>query len=652
MDIKNYSLFELQQIEGLSIRAYNICLRHGLNDLSSVIKYFKKHKNFLGLESSGRITDQELTLLCQIYDDVSIEADSTFDENTRFPILKPLSRLQSKTLDHITWRELYKLSQRGQNCLNALFQSNVTFELIYRNFIEGKNEIEINIPNSGVKTESELISFIKELHQQYFYVLELSEEVLRLEVYKGWLFRNYKLSASDFHFFEQSFLENRFPLFRFIDYLFRNGKILPERSALIFERRSGYFNGIAVETMEDLASILNLTRERVRQITEKSVEKFDEAFSKLAEQRDLLRDITAYKWEYDNDLILTYNAYAEEINELESVSFKAIFFTRILSFLIHDTHLLWHVNKKSDQIDFLIKRELFNAFDFSAFVEDMFTQLEMDIRQDYDLRFEGYLVSFFKAKEFDLLARISESCQTIILQVFADLISFDFEGNLTFHRNTLVNVSDYAIEVLTNERSPMSIHEIHARIKNNHPHYHGGIDNLRSYLNRGKDVFIFFGRKSTYGLREWEGNLEGIKGGTIRSIVEEYLEQFDVPKYMSEILSYTLRFRPETNEKSLMSNLYLEQNKRFKDFGYGFWGLSDKKYDHENLNFRGMPPSTNRQIFSLLKKTGGMPFDQLLAHICLSLQLEKVQVDYQLRKLITKGRLSLSENGIVNFLQA
>lgn len=651
MSFNNYSLLELQQIEGLSTKAYNVCLRHGLTDLISILKYFKIHNHFLNLESSGRKTDQELTLLCQFYADTSNFVDSTFDDDTRFPNLQDLSMHQNKALNYITSRELSKVSQRTRNCL-ALFLNNVTFNSVYKNFIEGKNKIEINLPNSGLKTESELIYFIKELLRQYYFILGLNEDLLRLEVYKGWLFQKYKLKTSDFLDFEQSFLENRFPLFRFLNFLLRNGNLLPERFFLIFEQRSGYFKDVANETLEDLAKSINLTRERVRQIAEKSIEKFDEAISKLSEQRDLILSITDYKWRYDNDLILTSNTYAKEINKIESVSFEAIFFTRVLSFIVHDTHQIWYVNRNSNQICFLIKRELFNIFDFSALVEDMFTQLEMDIPQDYDLRFEGYLVSFFKAKEFDLLARISESCQAIVLQVFADLISFDFEGNLRFHRNTLVNVSDYAIEVLINERSPMRIHEIHTRIKNNHPHYNGSIDNLRSYLNRRKDVFIFFGRKSTYGLREWEGNLEGIKGGTIRSIVEEYLEQFDVPKYISEILGYTLRFRPETNEKSLMANLYLEQNKTFKDFGYGFWGLSVKKYDREKLNFRGMPPSTNRQIFSLLKKTGGMHFDQLLAHICLSLQLEKVQVDYQLRKLITKGRLSLSENGIVNFLQA
>lgn len=645
---KSYNLEELQIEFGLSIRAINACKRDGLRDLSQILSYFKINKTFVGLRNIGRKTDQELTLLCQLYESKSLVENELQKTLPSFPILKPLTQTQIIVIDFFIQQRLVQLSSRAKTVLTTLGKGKVSFVFIYRNFIEGKIKIEINLPNLGAKTEQELVSFVKDTFDKYELVLALDDELLLLDAFKGWLFFEFKVEESEFSHFAQHFLEKRFPLFGFIDFLIRNGKVLPERNTVIFKRRSGYFSGIAIETLENLAKIFNLTRERVRQIAESAIKKFDDKIARLEDQKRLLRSVTNYSWDYEGDLLYTHQSYVNTLKRTEEVNFHPAFFTRILRMLTEDSYLLLECDKKPDHSTFLVKMELAEVFDFKAFLEDVSTLLEDSLQKEYILSFNGYLISFLENEKFDLLPRISQVCQTILIQEFSEHLSFDFQGNLILYRNNSIKVADYATEILRAKNRPMNIFEIHESVKNKHPDYNGGLENLRSHLYRGKDVFIFFGRRSTYGLREWEGSIEGIKGGTIRSIVEEYLEQCDEPKHISEILSFVLRFRPNTNERSVIGNLKLEQNSKFKDFGGNFWGLSVQDYGSRQVEFKKIPPAFTRLVSILLRKKGRILFHQIVEHFCQSLGLKDVQVDYQLRKLIQEGKLSMSDDGIVN----
>ena len=599
MPTKNYNLFELQMLEGLSVRTLNVCERHGLTDIMSLVQYYKTHKTFLHLKNAGRRTDQELTLLCQLYDDESYEVDEVKfnDAVPYFPPLQPLSQHQRQALDNIARQKFAQLSQRGQNCLISFFQGAVTFEAIYQIFIKDKIEIKVDLPNSGVKTANELVSYIEILYSDYHSILELNDEMLKLEVFKGWLFWKYQVDSSQFKSFEQSFLENRFQLFRFIDYLINNEKLFSKRrSSLIFRNRSGYFKRTGIESLDRLGEMVSLTRERVRQIAEKVVDMFEEGLSALETQAGLLKSITSYEWNYDGDLIFTSNQYADKLNKSEGIDFQPALFTKVISFILKDSHCFFSGSKKPSLSDCCIRLELTASFNFRALWDDVFNQISEDIPQKYSLNFEGYLIGFFANSQLDLLPRIANVCLEILQRDFPEQLFLDFEGNIVFHRNTFVRVAEYAAKVLENENRPMHIKKIHEKMMEIYPDYKGDYDTLRSHLNRDKDTFIYFGRKSTYGLREWESKIKGIKGGTIRSITEEYLEKFDEPKHISEILEYVLKFRPKTNERSLFGNLQLEMNGKFILFKGGFWGLSDKRYPSDKTQIKNLPGSINRQI--------------------------------------------------------
>jgi hypothetical protein len=653
MSSDKYTLTELQRLEGLSVRTVNICERYGLTDLDSIISYYKVHQHFLNLQNAGRRTDQELTMLCRLYLDHELAKREEKEENNEphFPKLATLTRLQSLAINNFVNHKFESLSPRAQNRILPILKNDISFEKIYRYFIENKSFIEITLPSSGVKTSQELKSYIEDIYSEYQEILNLDPDRLRLRTFSSWLYLHFRLKQSDFEPFSQSFLEKRFPLFKFINFLINNEKLFSKRDTVIFMSRSGFFKTRDVETLEDLGAIFNLSRERVRQIAEKINDKFDDRLASIETQAILLKEVIAYEWDITSDLIVTSNFYADKLNESEEIDFQPTFFTKVFSILIRPTHSFFNGNKGSTLSCCCIRNDLIDNFDFLTFWEDVFKQISEGIPKEYKLNFEGYLLGFMKLGYAELLSRVTKVCQEIVLRDFPEQISIDFEGNLVFHRNTVVRVAEYAAHILENAMRPMHIREIYQNMIEICPDYRGDYDNLRSHLNKDKDTFIYFGRKSTYGLRDWEIKFKEIKGGTIRSIIEEYLEQSDEPKHIFEILNYVLKYRPQTNERSVIGNLQLEQNGKFLHFNGAFWGLTDKHYPQKKTKFNSIPPSINRKIYIYLRKNGSTPFDQLIDYFSQSLQLKDVQVNYQLKKLVGEGKLSILNDGTVALLQ-
>ena len=100
---------------------------------------------------------------------------------------------------------------------------------------------------------------------------------------------------------------------------------------------------------------------------------------------------------------------------------------------------------------------------------------------------------------------------------------------------------------------------------------------IRSYLTR-KNGFVPIGRSSNFGLKKWEGQLEGFKGGTIRSIVAEYLDSKLTPIHISKITKYVKKYRETTSKKSILSSLKSDPSNIFIFFKDSHVGVIEKNY--------------------------------------------------------------------------
>ena len=178
--------------------------------------------------------------------------------------------------------------------------------------------------------------------------------------------------------------------------------------------------------------------------------------------------------------------------------------------------------------------------------------------------------------------------------IFNELnIIIDLDDNITFQRNTSKLAYEYAYEALEQLGKPSKVKDIVFAVKQLHPNYETDEPKIRVSMKR-KHGFVPVGRKSIFGLKKWENELENFKGGTIRTISKEFLLEFNEPQHQKEIAKYVKQFRPKTNAKSIYNNLYVDESRTFVFFENYFIGLTSKEYPDKFNILSKTAPSTKR----------------------------------------------------------
>ena len=186
----------------------------------------------------------------------------------------------------------------------------------------------------------------------------------------------------------------------------------------------------------------------------------------------------------------------------------------------------------------------------------------------------------------------------------------------------------------------MSLDEIEDVFNTRHPNVKKTTDSIRGALLREKDLFICFGRSSIYGLKKWENELENFKGGTIRQLVEEYLTGFEQPKHISEITEYIIKYRPDTGERSILTNLKVGNNKHFVFYKGDYIGLINKNYTLEETTFKRIVGSHFNS--TVLKKINGYSWEKCVNYYVEKFGYNEIQVAFILKRKVKEGLLKLT----------
>lgn len=161
--IPNYSLDDLSQIEGLSIRAITICENYELTNLEKILHfYFIEKESFKHLRNCGKNTDEELVAICKKYKNSILKPSvhiltninqNSIDNNCDTPD-------QVYNLSNISLNDLVKnenLSARSCNVCNDNglkdLPSIIAYYWEYRSFK--------NLRNCGRLSDLELIDLCK-----------------------------------------------------------------------------------------------------------------------------------------------------------------------------------------------------------------------------------------------------------------------------------------------------------------------------------------------------------------------------------------------------------------------------------------------------------------------------------------------------------
>jgi len=463
-------------------------------------------------------------------------------------------------------KQTENLSERTKNvCLKGSLD---TLYKILAYFL--KNENFKKIRNCGEKTNQELIALSKKYIAAYdidLDNLEMNDENIIFERFKFFCFENFGIPSKDTEVYREYFNNKRFPMFSYVTEILK--QVFNEREYYIFEHNFGYLQNQSKMTLQSIGDIYEITRERIRQISQMIPYKLEETVSRFSRDQDYLKNYFHYKLDVRADYILIDGITASRINSLEDLDYTAKFYALIFSILYGKSYKMFQEKDVTYKNYFLVIADLDKAFDFTGFYNELLRRLDLRIEETYGIDFDSFIKDFFKGESTDYNERVKVVCHDIATSELNLVVA---DNKIFFKRNTLIKLSEYITEILEENGAPMKLKEIHEELAlrtHKAPH---NIESLRSSI-LSIDNVIAIGKTSTYSMANWKD----IKTGTIKQMVKDYLDQFDEPKHISDVTDHILQFR-NTSDKNILSNLKLDKTGTFIFFKKSYIGLGSKKY--------------------------------------------------------------------------
>lgn len=624
------SLEKLSEVEGLSTRSKNICEWNDLEDIFSILEYYWENRNFLKLRNCGHNSNKELINICFKYEKKIIKPETSKIQEyyacLKLDTIEVLTKRQKQIINIIIESQFNELSNRSMNALIFYLGNDISLKSIKLILMFPDLEIK-KIQKISEKEITEIKGFIFSIKDLIKVVSNFkNEDILKIELFNTYLTRKFLLSPQIIAEIGNNYnFSNGLPIFKTIKVLIENEIIFDHKENEIFISGFNYFNDSVAYVLEKQADKLEVTRERIRQIR---VNIFENLFNKFSFLKSLEFDaLNLYGLDYTGDYVAIDETFVEEINNSEATNFNAIFINKILSVLFIDRYTLIGneegivFNKNSCiahnwKCTYLVLTDYATNFDFVEFIDDVSFRLSLTIDEGYSFHFEAYLLKFKRKYYQDQFENITKTAEYILFKEFE--LSIDSDENIVFNRNTKKQTIDYVYEVLEEKCKPLTLYEIYDIIENKNPGVVKSVQALRGCCQRDSNM-IFFGRSSTYGLKSWEDELN-IKGGTIRNIVEEYLQSQIEPKHIDEITKYVNMYR-DTNRVNIYSSLKSDTRKTFIFFSGAYFGLRDKNYTFNNFietKNVSTPVRDWRENYGLLEKFASennrLPFHNASEH--------------------------------------
>lgn len=614
---------EIYKKGNLSIRSYHVCKYNDIETIFDLKKYFIKYKSFLKFRNCGRKSDEELIKLCNSY---YLEGVDLFDneiqekvlENPIKKIINGLTRVQREVINSFILVNTNSLSVRSKNGISLHLNTNLKIKNFAEQILISDNFTVRKIKNVGAKCIPEIeiyISIIKD------FLIEVSQSVDEKHL----------ISLKNNFLIQRTFSISKIPseilesesIFLLTDFLLNQNALYDETHTIIVKKAFKIYQDQKELTLDDIADEVNLTRERVRQIRKICL---DDLFSKLLFIQNFNDDLfQKYNVDINSNQIEINSNIVDIINNANKTNLSREFITYILfAYLSGEFTLIGNIedvfqptyfnarNRHNWNNFFLIKKELVTEIDFYALTNDIESRISDRIEESYSFSFKSYLSKFLTNNNIEILDLAFPIAEKIVNDEFE--LYLDLDENLTFKRNTNKQVYEYSYEALEQLGKPSKVKVIFEKVLEFHPNYNTEEAKIRASMKR-KNGFVPIGRKSVFGLKKWEKELVNFKGGTIRDIVEEFLNNSNNPKHISEITNHVLQFRPKSNQNSIWTNIKLDESGIYCFFKGSKIGLSNKDYDTsftKVIEFESVEKKTWEERYEMIlnftKKENRLPY--------------------------------------------
>lgn len=570
----------------ISVRTYHVCKHNQLHSILDVLRYYHKNKSFEKLRNCGSKSNLELINTCTEYqgdyfENLEIEIK---EENPLKSIVLNLTRIQREVINSFIFVKTNSLSVRSRNAIAMHLNNNLKVKNYTEKILFSESFNVQDIKNVGARCIPELEDYISIIKDFILEVSQTNDEKYLIALKNKFLIQQ----TFNIPFVPSEILESE-SIFLLTDFLFNQNAFFDETQTAVVKKGLKLYNYQSEITLDEIAEQVDLSRERVRQIRKNCLE---ELFSKLLFITNFNDDLFQnYNIDTQSSYIEINTDILEKINNLNHTNFSREFITYILSSYLHESFTLigdyedilqfkyFNSRKKHNWNNFyLVDKKLASEIDFTLFMDDVSSRLNDRIEESYSFNFQSYLSKFLINNNVEILDLLSPICERVVNDEFE--LYLDLDENINFKRNSTRQAHQYAYEALQELGKPSTVKEIFDKVTELHPNYNTEEGKIRISMKR-KNGFVPVGRKSVFGLKKWENELENFKGGTIRDIVEEYLMQFSTPKHISNITEYVLKYRPKSSQYSILQNLKLDESGLYAFYKDSHIGLTSKKYESD-----------------------------------------------------------------------
>ena len=276
-DLNTISLDELTRIEGISVRAYNVCKYNSLITLQDIIRFYQNNKpwHFRNLRNCGRNTNDELVELCEKYiksnslNNHTIEINSQIIDETTSIEQKVihLSFKQKRILNNLINNRINELTIRSLNALKSLTKNDLSVENLIKLLSDYGYQFK-NIKNIGKKSEPELTRFYNWIEEQIDLISTFSDDnELTNEIFNSYIINKFNLT-NDFiiDIWREYDYNQGIPVFKTCNLLIDNYSLFDKNQTHIFKNCFNFYNEQSNKSLDDLSITLNYSRERTRQL--------------------------------------------------------------------------------------------------------------------------------------------------------------------------------------------------------------------------------------------------------------------------------------------------------------------------------------------------------------------------------------------------
>lgn len=535
--------------------------------------------------------------------------------------IEHVKRLKNLTLKEIAGKDKYQLilvkysellktsvlSVRAKNGIN-----NYAGDFI-EDFVHSRKNAK-DLRNIGRKSVEEINRFVEELRS---YIDEVIEHDFSEEEKELLLLKSKYGSFMDGYACRVYSDKKQLPMFHIVENILESEQKYDNKIQFL-NYLMPMVKGEESLTIEQIAENQNLTRERVRQICAMGIDYlYGEMVVNKSDNIDFSKIVSfSEDWSYVKDRLECEDVIKTNSVEvlMEQEDCNLTFSIGLLTiFRIFNGEYCVVGNKPYDTTTrskslwnncFLVKKELVEAFDF----DDMRCTLdfyfsEHDAEEMICQTAEELVLDLFMSswKSFDgsKVEAVSNVVTEILMQEY-ELIP-DEEFRFLLQGKKVVTATDILYRALSENNQPMSIDELYAILQDKSSCNYKSPASIKGIVN--SDVRLcMVGVDNLVALTEWEH----IKLGSIREVIVQYLEQFDEPKPVHDIVGYVLRYR-DTTENSIRSTMY--SGSQFRQFDNGYFGLADKSYPDEHLYAQSLEFKERvKEMECFLMQTKHFPF--------------------------------------------